>query len=365
MQQHRLYPFLLCLTAAVFYLAGCKKPDFESRERTSSTLQNVGDYINNNFDLSLFASAIKKAGLLDTLNNPGGTFTVFAPTNEAFNADSIYSPSDFDKFSLDTLKYIVRTHILPQKVFYTDVPDNMDNLYSNLNGVNLYISAFSSVNQGNVLDVDGIPVNPQNTGLTPTFDISQANGVVHTMPTVIRANSGTIQDVLAARPDMTDFVAAMKHFGLWDSLEMNPLTMFAVNNAGMESRGLTLDSIQHMDTTQYNQILFSGYIQYPHHLFTADLALISAFNNAAGNYTYDETAYFPSANGDIVAFSASYQGNGISLESPKGAYLGPIYSPYGYLEYAPFTPKGSNYACSNGVLHIVSDILILPGAAHK
>lgn len=357
--QQRLYLF------AFLFLAGCKKPDFASRERASSTLQNVGDYINNNFDLSLFAYAVKKTGFLDSLNNAGGTFTVFAPTNEAFNADSILSTEDLDKFSVDSLRYIVRTHILPQKLFFSDVPDNLDNLYPNLNGVNLYISAFSDPTYGTDFVVDGVGASKQTTGTTQTFDIAQANGVVHLMPALVKVASGSVQDFLNSRPDLSDFVAAMKHFGFWDSLAQNPVTVFPVNNAGMEQWGLTADSIARMDTSQYFQILFSGYFQYPHHLFLSDLGLIGGIDNSSGTYTYDDNAYFPAANGDIVALGASYTGTGVYIKSAAGKYLGPEYSPYGYPVFDAFVPSLENIACTNGVVDVLTDVLILPDAAHK
>ncbi len=340
---------------------GCKKPNYQSQEQASSTVQNAGDYINNNFDFTLFAAAVKKAGLFDTLNNPGASYTVLVPTNEAFNADSILSPTDFDKFPIDTLRYMVRSYILPTKIFFSGIPSNLDNLYPNLNGVNLYFSPYQGQYQG-AFTIEGVQVAgfENAAGNATTYDVTEANAVIHVMDSVINVNACTVQDFVAARPDLSDFAAALKRFGLWDSLRTaNPLTLYAVSNSGMESRGLTADSVNNLDPTLYNPILFSGYVQYPHHLFTEDLMMIGLYANSGAN------AVFPSAGGYSFNMTGVYYGYGCYLLDPSGNYVGPIFSPYGYPETTPYVPNGTNYACSNGVVHILSDLVVLPNKVHN
>jgi hypothetical protein len=365
-QRNKSYYLFHCLPIALLLIAGCKKPDFQAQEQAKATLQNVGDYINNNFDYTLFAAAIKKAGLMDSLNNPNAAYTVFVPTNEAFNADSIMSPSDFDKIPLDTLRYMVRSYILPQKLFYSDVPNNLDNLYANLNGIKLYISNFYQPPYNPAFYVDGVPVNSfQVSPTVSSFDVPEANAVIHVLSATMKVYSGTVQDFLAARPDLSDFVAVCKRFHLWDSLKTaNPLTVFPVNNTGMESRGLTADSIAGMDTSQYYPILFSGYVQYPHHLFTGDLILLFDASSAAG-ISGGTSTVFPSASGDLFGMTAGYPVGGCSLTNAGGTYLGPISSPYGYAEITPFVTGGTDFACSNGVVHLLTDLVVLPSAVHK
>lgn len=358
----------IIISCLVLCVIGCNKPNYQSQQQANATLQNAGDYINNNFDYTLFAAALKKTGFLDTLNNPNASFTVFVPTNEAFNADSILSPSDFDKIPIDTLRTMMRSYILRQKLFFSDIPANMDNLYPNLNGVNLYLSAFStSSGYTSFFLVDGVRVTgfTNAAGNATTYDVPQANAVIHVLPTVMKSNAYTVQDFLTARPDLSDFVAACKHFNLWDGLKTaNPATVYAVNNAGMEGRGLTADSIARLDTSQYYPALFSGYVEYPHHLFVWDLTVISAFANATG-VSYNSNAIFPLAGGYSFIMTGTYGGFGCYMIDLAGNYIGPIPSPYGYPETTPYVPGETDFTCSNGVVHILSDLVVLPSAVHK
>ena len=51
---------------------------------TKSSGQTVADFLSSNPKFSTLLTALKAADLLDTLRQPG-PFTVFAPTNTAFN----------------------------------------------------------------------------------------------------------------------------------------------------------------------------------------------------------------------------------------------------------------------------------------
>ncbi|NER52966.1 MAG: fasciclin domain-containing protein, partial [Symploca sp. SIO1A3] len=82
-------------------------------------VSNVGtltDVASNNEDLSTLTNAVKSAGLSDTLSNDG-PYTVFAPTNDAFNAlpqqtrDGLLKPENRDLLA-DTLK----NHVVPGNV---------------------------------------------------------------------------------------------------------------------------------------------------------------------------------------------------------------------------------------------------------
>ncbi|WP_405053263.1 fasciclin domain-containing protein [Sphingomonas sp.] len=67
-------------------------------------------------DLTTLVAAVKAAGLVDTLSSPG-PFTVFAPTNEAFNAlpagtvDTLLQPANKDQ-----LTAILTYHVVPGKL---------------------------------------------------------------------------------------------------------------------------------------------------------------------------------------------------------------------------------------------------------
>src|SRR5262245_17316385 len=108
--KHLLY-FLLCLLV----LAGsCKKPDMVVLPPPGTVAANtINNYLNNNFDFSLFAAAVKKCGLNDSLGRQDVICTVFPITNQGFAGMGIYEPADFNKWPVDSLLQLIRIHILP------------------------------------------------------------------------------------------------------------------------------------------------------------------------------------------------------------------------------------------------------------
>merc|ERR1712134_101190 len=73
-------------------------------------------------DLSTLVAAVVAGDLVETLSNPDASFTVFAPTNEAFGAlpdgtlDSLLKPENKAQLA-DILTY----HVLPAQVLSTDL----------------------------------------------------------------------------------------------------------------------------------------------------------------------------------------------------------------------------------------------------
>ncbi|WP_372347141.1 fasciclin domain-containing protein [Streptomyces sp. KL116D] len=79
----------------------------------------VATAASNNPDLSTLVTAVKKAGLVDTLNN-AENITVFAPTNDAF---AKIPKADLDKVLNDKaqLTKILTYHVVGQKLAPTDL----------------------------------------------------------------------------------------------------------------------------------------------------------------------------------------------------------------------------------------------------
>ncbi len=113
------------------------------------------------------ATALKAAGLVDTLKGPG-PFTVFAPTDEAF---AKIPKADLDALLADKAKLtkVLTYHVVPGKVLAADVKS------------------------GKVKTVEGtsIMVKAKKTGVTidkskvTATDIMADNGVIHVIDTVL------------------------------------------------------------------------------------------------------------------------------------------------------------------------------------
>ncbi|MGW5739185.1 MULTISPECIES: fasciclin domain-containing protein [Streptomyces] len=95
----------------------------------------VATAASNNPELTTLVTAVKKAGLVDTLNN-AKNITVFAPTNDAF---AKIPKADLDKVLNDKaqLTKILTYHVVGEKV----TPDKMsDGTFKTLEGSNLTTS---------------------------------------------------------------------------------------------------------------------------------------------------------------------------------------------------------------------------------
>jgi uncharacterized surface protein with fasciclin (FAS1) repeats len=136
-------------------------------------------------DHTTLVAAVKAAGLVDTLEG-AGPFTVFAPTNEAFDklpagtVDTLLKPEN-----KDTLVKILTYHVVPGKVGSKD----LIKLIKAGHG-----KATLKTVQGEDLTaavVDGKVVLTDAKGGTSTVtiaDVFQSNGVIHVVDTVLMPN---------------------------------------------------------------------------------------------------------------------------------------------------------------------------------
>jgi uncharacterized surface protein with fasciclin (FAS1) repeats len=120
-------------------------------------------------DHTTLVAAVKAAGLVETLSGPG-PFTIFAPTNAAFDklpagtVESLLKPENKDK-----LVAILTYHVVPAKVLAADVKTGEA---PTVNGKKLDIEANSN----------GVTVNGAKVVAT---DLVGSNGVVHVIDTVL------------------------------------------------------------------------------------------------------------------------------------------------------------------------------------
>lgn len=133
-----------------------------------------------NKDFSILTEAVVSAGLLNTLIDRDASFTVFAPTNDAFEAAGITTLP-----SASALTPILQYHVLSSEVKAADLPAT-GSAVATLNG-NFYLS----------INNDGVFIN----GLTEVVatDIDQDNGVVHVIDrTLVPASDNVVEIAVAA-----------------------------------------------------------------------------------------------------------------------------------------------------------------------
>ena len=142
----------------------------------------VATAASNNPALSTLVTAVKAAGLVDTLSGPG-PFTVFAPTNDAFGelptgtVDTLVKPE-----SKDQLTKILTYHVVPGTMTAANL---MDAIKTGGGKAELTTAQgetlTATLNGGNVVLTDA----KGGTATVTQADVMQSNGVVQVIDSVL------------------------------------------------------------------------------------------------------------------------------------------------------------------------------------
>merc|ERR1711881_153261 len=171
----------------------------------SSAESNIVELAESVPDLSTLVAALKAGGLVETLEGPG-PFTVFAPTNEAFNAlpdgvlADLLKPENKDKL-VNILTYHVASGDVMSKAI-----KNRERIKT-VEGKDVEAHVSSS----------GVMINDAKV---IKADVVASNGVVHVIdhvllpPTMFSSAESNIVELAESVPDLSTLVAALKAGGL-------------------------------------------------------------------------------------------------------------------------------------------------------
>jgi transforming growth factor-beta-induced protein len=217
--------FLILATAMVVVLASCSKD--EDDPKTES--KNIVETASSDSRFSILTEALTKANLVSALEGTG-PFTVFAPTNDAFNAlfDQL-GVSGIQDLSAETLTPILLNHVVSGTVKSTDITTGyaptLNSSAPGQNAVKVYIQKGSSVT------VDGSTVI--------IADVMASNGVIHAIDKVILP--ANVVNHAINNPDFSILVQAVVKAGLVDALSgTGPFTVFAPTNQAFNNLFATL-----------------------------------------------------------------------------------------------------------------------------
>jgi uncharacterized surface protein with fasciclin (FAS1) repeats len=150
-----------------------------------SPTKNIVENAVNSKDHTTLVAAVKAAGLVDTLEGPG-PFTVFAPTNEAFDklpagtVDTLLKPEN-----LAQLKKILTYHVVAGKLSAKDIAKQIKAGGGKATLTTVEGGTLTAMMQGGKL------VLTDEKGGTATVTIAnvfQSNGVIHVIDTVLMPN---------------------------------------------------------------------------------------------------------------------------------------------------------------------------------
>lgn len=218
---------LILLALSSFIIIGCA--DDDETTPTAPEGKSITTLASENSDLSILVEALKLAGLDGTLNS-SGTYTVFAPTNAAFQAllDGNPAWNSLNDIPADLLRNVLLFHVLNAEVMAADLSNTYVNTLAvgpNDENVSLQVST-----------TGGVMFNGSSKPITT--DIEASNGVIHTVDKVmlppnivtLALNNPNFSILVSALTDgrhQADFVAILNAAG--------PYTVFAPTNAAFEA----------------------------------------------------------------------------------------------------------------------------------
>lgn len=134
--------------------------------------KSIAEVLNEQDQFSKFHEALEQADMKDELENSNGTYTVFAPTNEAFER---LPQSTWDEWmdddNRDQLRDVLSNHIVEERIGTNDFGDRRGNT-GTMNGGELRITESRGA----------ITVNTANVSHA---DIETENGYIHAIDSVI------------------------------------------------------------------------------------------------------------------------------------------------------------------------------------
>ncbi len=340
---NRLVAAVVILTLVMSIFSSCEEDSNLGRPFYDENELVIRSYLEKNDDLSECVKALERTGF-STLLQLAGTYTFFAPNNEAFN--KYYTDnniSGLDQISTDDL-----TELMSQLIVEDDsIPSTMFPigrlLYKNLLGDDLMTSVGGE--EGNSFFINGI--------LLEEVDVHLLNGIVHKTTGLIPLEK-SLADALADNKNYSVFYNAMVETGIIDSIanisssNRNRLTLLIETNEQLKEAGI--NSVEDLkliySNTEDLKSLDNGLNQYMrYHICDKYLPL----NDIRDNRKYTTLSGFPiNFNVDDEAYKLNYRIE-YQYENEEIVDSTIIYQSINY--------SNANVKRYNGVAHEMNEVL--------
>jgi len=189
-------------------------------------------------ELSSLVQALTDANLVSVLSGDG-PFTVFAPTNDAFD-EVAPLPTN-----ITLLSNILTYHVLSGQVLSTDLSSGLVANTLQTESITIQID-----NDGGVFIYDSRGLISQVT----QADVLGTNGVIHIVDAVL-SPGGNVVDIVSNIDSLSMLAAALTEFELIETLQGDgPFTIFAPTNDAINEFGGTIDAqllLYHVIGTKY------------------------------------------------------------------------------------------------------------------
>ncbi len=222
--------FALAVVTSIVGYNSCKKIDIV---QTTTSDVNIYEYLVEHPDtFSLMTKILDKTGYAGFLN-AYGSYTLFAPTNDAVKAWLQQSnKTSIDAVDVNDLKTLVKFHLLEDTINTSQFKDGKLPRETML-------GQFLVTGVDNVNGVSKFSINRQALVIEP--NIRTGNGLIHGIDNVLKPATLTLAKMIEQDPKYSIFTEALKATGYYDSLniENNPdttrrfLTVFAETNQAL------------------------------------------------------------------------------------------------------------------------------------
>ena len=228
---HPLLKGLAALTAATIMLTSCVE-EIDQSNRYTFLGETVGSFLENHDEVySDFNYVLNRSGVMSLLK-AYGTYTCFAPTNEALKRflieqDSIYQASllpdskkiiwtgitspNLEDLSDSMCTVISNSHVLPATILTTEMEGDVLPA-RNLNDRYLTMTYGVDDQLQSVLYVNGSEII--------SSDEEVENGVIHTVSKVLNPSTNTVPTQIKDMPFLSIFSEAMEMTGLEDKMQL-------------------------------------------------------------------------------------------------------------------------------------------------
>lgn len=305
-------------------LIACDDDDDDNNNPTAPQLGTIVDLALADSRMDSLVVALTQSGLAPTFQD-AGTYTVFAPTNQAF-VNLLASNPDWDRIAdidIVTLTGALTYHVLPSVVKSSDI---MNDSYA----TTISPAGPNGTNASLLLETgNGVKIN--NSANVIEADIMASNGVIHVIDAII-----TPQNIveLAINDDrFSSLVAALQadsSFNYVATLSGNgPFTVFAPTNTAFQAlldSDPTWNSLSDIPTATLAKVL--------------EYHVVTVGNVQAGDLTQ----------GQVVP---TLEGSDLTVDLANGAKLGTANANQGMVNIIVTDVQGTN-----GVIHAVDQVLL-------
>ncbi len=320
------------LTALTLSFSGCKTDD-----ATPPPAQTITQLINANSRFTLLKAALAKAGLDVTLG-AAGTYTLFAPTDDAFKAFGFSSEAVINSATPALLQSVLQYHVLGTKLETSAMPTATNTPQPTQFLTNpVYITKAASTS-ATTISVNGARLIQGQDAM----NVQASNGVIHAIDRILLPPAfGNIPTTIAQVPTILALLSPTSGFsfkllqqavtraGIGGALTAaGPLTVFAPTDNAFRAAMLDSAAIANTPVATLTTVL-SYHVLNNSRAYTPTLTSGASLTTLQGGSITVGTS--------TTAVTVTGKGNGTTAS----------------------TVTGPDITASNGVIHII-DRLLLP-----